>query len=194
MRVVLGVGNPGARYAGTRHNVGFRVLDDVAHRVGLSFAKAGPLHMECRTRAGLLVKPLTYVNRSGEALRALLDMGVAREDLLVVVDDVHLVPGRLRLRAQGSDGGHGGLKDIGRALGSDEYARLRIGVGQAPGERLKEHVLAAFDESEAGFVAEAVDRAARAVEAFLDGVTVPKLISAVNRQTSDPGGSEGQHA
>lgn len=194
MRVALGIGNPGARYAGTRHNVGFDVLDLAARRAGLSFRKASPLHMECRTKTGLLVKPLTFVNRSGEALRLLLESGVEATDLLVVVDDIHLQPGRLRLRAKGSDGGHNGLKDLGRALGSDDYARLRIGVGGAEPERLREHVLDAFAESEAVFMTEAVDRAARAVEAFLDGVTVPMLMPEVNRKSSDLGGGEGQHA
>ena len=194
MRVALGIGNPGARYAGTRHNVGFRVLDEVVKRSGLSFRKASPLHMECRTQAGLLVKPTTYVNRSGEALELLLAEGLDAADLLVVVDDVNLAPGRLRLRARGSDGGHNGLKDLSRALGSDDFARLRIGVGGVESERLREHVLDVFDESETVFMVEAVDRAARAVEAFLDGVTVPRLMPEVNRKSIGPGEGEDQHA
>lgn len=140
------------------------------------------------------MKPLTYVNRSGAALALLLEAGLAADDLLVVVDDVNLAPGRLRLRASGSDGGHNGLKDLIRTLGSDGFARLRMGVGGAAPGTLREHVLEAFAEAEAEIMAEAVDRAARAVEAFLDGVTIPMLMPEVNRKSSDPGRGEGQHA
>lgn len=192
-RTVLGIGNPGARYAKTRHNVGFRTLDEVVAKAGLAFRKAGPLFMECRVGDGLLLKPLTYVNRSGQVLEHLLERGLELPDLLVLVDDIHLAPGRLRLRERGSDGGHNGLKDLIRAAGSVEFARLRIGVGREGEGDLRDHVLDAFDESEAEVMAGAVDRAARAVEDFLGGETIPALVPRVNRKVK-PEASEGPHA
>jgi len=136
----MGLGNPGAEYDDTRHNVGWWVLDRLAYDW-----KFGPFRRERRAlvvegivgaEKVVLVKPTTYMNRSGQALRLLqgLDEFEAEEDLLVVVDDASLDVGRIRLRPRGSDGGHNGLKSISGALGSHEYARLRVGVGVKEGD------------------------------------------------------------
>ncbi|HEX6938439.1 MAG TPA: aminoacyl-tRNA hydrolase [Longimicrobiales bacterium] len=148
MKVVCGLGNPGAEYEATRHNVGWWLVDRLAEAWRL-----GPFRREGRARIASgrfgdevvrLVKPLTYMNRSGAAvapLRTVPDFDVAR-DLLVVVDDVALDPGRIRLRARGSAGGHNGLRSIEAALRTREYARLRIGVGAPPaGAELADWVL-----------------------------------------------------
>jgi PTH1 family peptidyl-tRNA hydrolase len=168
---IIGLGNPGPRYEGTRHNIGFAVVDLLERRFGVRPRQG--THPFLFSRVGvegeeiLLVKPLTYVNRSGVAVRALLQSqpGLDLAGLLVVVDDVALPFGRLRLRATGSDGGHNGLRSIEAALGSRDYARLRLGVGaQQPGEDLADHVLARFSGEEMSTLPDLLQRAADAVE------------------------------
>lgn len=139
-KVIAGLGNPGAQYASTRHNVGWWLLDRLADEWELGRFREERGAASATGRVGgvrvRLIKPLTYMNRSGAALASLrrmqgFDIG---RDLLVVVDDVALSPGRTRLRAEGSAGGHNGLKSVEAELGTREYARLRIGVGAAPPE------------------------------------------------------------
>ena len=160
LMLLAGLGNPGDRYAGTRHNVGFLVLDRLAARAGAGFRPQPRLQGdladvgsgEQRLR---LLKPSTFMNNSGQSVRASLDwFGWGPEQLLVIVDDMDLPLGRLRLRASGSAGGHNGLRSIIQHLGSDAFGRLRIGIG-APGaspverrERTVGHVLGRFAEAE----------------------------------------------
>lgn len=138
LKAIVGLGNPGPEYEATRHNVGWWVLDALAEAWSLGRFRRDGSAAVASGRVGeysvLLVKPLTYMNRSGQALRPLLRMNAFEpaRDLLVVVDDVALEPGRVRLRASGSAGGHNGLKSIEAVLGSPGYPRLRIGVGGAP--------------------------------------------------------------
>ena len=184
MRLVLGIGNPGRHYAGTRHNVGFRILDEVAARRGTCFRKASSVAM--LADVGLetrLMKPLTYVNRSGTALTWGKDNAMIEEasELLVVVDDTGLPPGRIRLRAKGSSGGHNGLSDIERVLGGDDYSRLRVGIGAAPRGGLVDHVLGTFDPEEHDLIDLAVERAADAVVDFVEDVSVMRLMERYNR-------------
>lgn len=154
MKVVVGLGNPGRRYARTRHNAGYMVVDEMARRKGARFKRlwmkrAVGARVDGPSGAVLLVKPLTFMNRSGEAVRAILSKrGLDEQDLIVVVDDVHLPLGRLRLRAGGSEGGHNGLRSISAALGTRDFARLRVGVGPAPSGDLVDYVLAPFDRDE----------------------------------------------
>ena len=191
MRLVLGIGNPGARYARTRHNVGFRVLDALAAARGWAFRKVSSLRMEATGGdGGRLVKPLTYVNRSGAALEEALATGeTSLEGLLVVVDDVNLPVGRLRLRPSGSHGGHNGLKDLERCLGGNGFARLRIGVGAAPGGggELREHVLGEFDAGEEAAVDAVVAVVARAASEFLGGASIEALMTRYNGAVAGPG-------
>jgi PTH1 family peptidyl-tRNA hydrolase len=174
MRVVCGLGNPGERYRFTRHNVGFRVVDLLADRWGLTGegrVREGAAILEARQPEPigrvLLVKPLRYMNRSGPPLRSALrqtDVDVTSE-LLVVSDDIDLPLGRVRLRREGSAGGHNGLRDIIATFGSDEFSRLRIGVGRAG--TAASHVLATFRDDERELATEMVAIGADAVERWL---------------------------
>jgi PTH1 family peptidyl-tRNA hydrolase len=171
MKLVVGLGNPGRPYAGTRHNVGFDVLDLLAerHRLDWESAPANALLAKWRVASVLLAKPLTFMNLSGPAIGELLRFyKIDLSDLFVVVDDVNMELGRLRARPSGSAGGHNGLKSIIETFGTEDFARLRIGVGRGDGRRdLADHVLAKFDPEERTIVAEAVGRAADATELFV---------------------------
>ena len=160
LRLVVGLGNPGSKYEGTRHNVGFMVLNRLAQREGFSFRQQSKLHGfagESGVGASRLrcLMPQTYMNDSGRAIRAALDwFGFGPEQLLVLVDDMDLPLGRLRLRAKGSAGGHNGLRSTIQHLGTQEFPRLRIGIG-APAEnpaerraRTVSHVLGPFSKAE----------------------------------------------
>jgi PTH1 family peptidyl-tRNA hydrolase len=179
MKLVVGLGNPGQRYAGTRHNVGFDVVDVLAERHGLQWesAPAEALMAKWRSAGTLVVKPLTFMNLSGFAVGDLLryykvDVG----DLLVIVDEVQLELGRLRARPSGSAGGHNGLKSLIEQLGTEEFARLRFGVGRGVSRRdLADHVLAMFDKDEQPVVSETITRAADAAEAFVNDGLEPMM-------------------
>ena len=177
MKLVVGLGNPGDKYRGTRHNVGFEVIDLLARRHGLVFEGAPADAMLARWRRPddvvLLVKPLTFMNLSGRAAGELLRFyKIALEHLLIVTDDVNLPLGRLRGRASGTEGGHNGLRSIAEHLGTIDYARLRIGVGRGDNRRdLADHVLAGFEPDEQPVVTDAIARAADAVETWIgDGL------------------------
>jgi PTH1 family peptidyl-tRNA hydrolase len=179
VKVVAGLGNPGERHRLTRHNVGFRVVDLLADRWGLTGqgrVRDGAARLEVQLtdpeERVLLVKPLKYMNLSGGPVRAALRRSGADpvEDLLVVTDDVDLPLGRLRLRRDGSAGGHNGLRDIIASLGSNEFNRLRVGIGRPGTSRVTvNHVLATFKPAERELAAESIAIAADAVEAWLRG-------------------------
>ena len=172
MKAIVGLGNPGPQYKGTRHNVGFDVVDEVARRASIAFESAPAEALIARWRrpddAILLIKPLTFMNLSGQAVGELsryFKIDVA--DLIVVVDEVHLPLGKLRARSTGSAGGHNGLKSIIAHLG-DAFARLRLGVGRGGEQRnLADHVLSKFERDEAAEVARMTARAADAAEMFI---------------------------
>ena len=172
MKAIVGLGNPGPQYKGTRHNVGFEVIDEVARRAGMTFESAPADALIAKWRrpdeAMLLVKPLTFMNLSGQAVGELsryFKIDVA--DLMVIVDEVHLPLGKLRARQRGSAGGHNGLKSIIAHLG-DEFARLRVGVGRGADQRnLADHVLSRFERDEAAEVERMTARAADAAEMFI---------------------------
>ncbi len=173
MRFVVGLGNPGERYRRTRHNVGFMVVDALLARAGAGRGWEEALAQVASARlageAALLAKPLTFMNRSGAAVERLLALhGGSPQDLLVVVDDVALELGRLRVRERGSHGGHNGLRSIIEVLGSEEFPRVRVGIrrGEVQGD-LAEYVLDAFPAEDVLVVQEAVERAADAVECVL---------------------------
>jgi PTH1 family peptidyl-tRNA hydrolase len=181
MKLLIALGNPGEQYRDTRHNAGWWLADHLVVRWSLApFRRHGPVAESEGGVAGrdvLLVKPLTYMNRSGRVLRRYRDQEGFRPatDLLVLVDDVDLEPGRFRLRASGSAGGHNGLQSIEAALRSREFARLRIGVG-APEDRdvdRADWVLAAPRQDEEEAVLTVFDRMSEAVECWLsDGAEV----------------------
>jgi PTH1 family peptidyl-tRNA hydrolase len=176
MKVVVGLGNPGGRYVGTRHNVGFAVLDLLAQGPG-----AGRFQGRFQAQVAewvegphkvLLVKPETFMNLSGRSVRQVVDFyQVPLEDVLVVCDDINLPLGKLRFRARGTHGGHNGLRDIQNHLGTAEYARLRVGVGAPPEDEAVDHVLGRFRPSERPVIDDAVRQAAQAVVVWVhDGI------------------------
>jgi PTH1 family peptidyl-tRNA hydrolase len=165
----LGLGNPGADYEGTRHNAGFMAVDLLTKKLGrfTGWRRDGVL-LRGEGRAGrhtlAVVKPQTYMNRSGDAFREVVRQGWTLPEILVALDDVYLPLGTIRLRGSGGTGGHQGLESIHAAIGTDGYPRLRIGVGPAPRSAdLPEYVLARFEEAERAKLEEALEGAASAL-------------------------------
>lgn len=170
IKAVIGLGNPGAQYEDTRHNVGFKVVDLLAERHGSTLKRGWRIRGQSCKMPGvsgpvLLVKPQTFMNRSGDCVRAVRRRHKLQpEEILVVVDDVDLALGHVRLRGEGRSGGHNGLRSIEERLGTSGYPRLRLGVGKRPaGEDLVEFVLSRFEEDELKPVRKMVERAADAV-------------------------------
>lgn len=170
MKLVVGLGNPGEQYALTRHNLGWWVVEDLAetlqvrnesHRCGGTLATKGEVG---------LFKPLTYMNESGRAVAELAgETGVALSEFLVVVDDLNLELGSLRLRTGGSAGGHRGLESIIQSLGTDEFPRLRLGIGPCPaGVTARDFVLSTFNDDELPAAEEMVKRAVQAVQCWIN--------------------------
>jgi PTH1 family peptidyl-tRNA hydrolase len=170
LSLIVGLGNPGRKYQQTRHNLGFRVVDHLAAERGRRFKPGKGDYLLCEIREEerriRLLKPLTYMNASGEAVTEALDrLGHNVQDLLVVCDDANLPLGKIRIREKGSDGGHKGLRSVIYDLRSEDFARLRMGVGRAPeGMDLEEFVLAKFDRSEKEQVENMIQTACLAVE------------------------------
>lgn len=172
-KLIIGLGNPGKNYSDTRHNIGFMVLDELAHRFGVSFTE------EKRWKAavakfgrGWLLKPLTFMNDSGTAVAQVSRFfKVEPAEMAVVYDDVDLPLGRLRLRGSGSAGGHNGIRSLIRHLSTDAFARVKIGIGSAQGrpegERMVGHVLGKFSQDEQPQLRAVIDRGADAVESLL---------------------------
>lgn len=170
MKLIVGLGNPGREYAVTRHNVGFMVIDRLAHKLGLAVEKKKFKALygqgQIKSEKVLLAKPQTYMNLSGEAVAALLrwhKLGPA--DLLVVYDDMDLPPGKLRIRMEGGSGGHKGMESIIWLLGTEGFPRLRIGVGkpEVPGFNGAGYVLSRLTAEDAKTFDESVDTAAEAI-------------------------------
>ena len=183
--VVVGLGNPGKRYAHTRHNIGFRVIEKLAEMLGWSFHEED--RFMGRTAKGLigdrtvyLLLPATYMNESGQAVRAIAHYYKAlAPDVLVVHDDIALPFGTLRIRMRGSPGGHNGLKSIEAHLGSPNYPRLKIGIGDERDGALADHVLSPFTEEEQKVLSEFIDQAAKVVYDLLKN-DIHKVMAAVN--------------
>ncbi|MDQ0285326.1 PTH1 family peptidyl-tRNA hydrolase [Desulfofundulus luciae] len=174
MWLVVGLGNPGPEYAGTRHNVGFMVVDRLARDLGITvdrvFLRALVGQGQVAGQSLVLAKPLTYMNRSGEAVAALLNWyRLTPAHLLVVSDDLDLPTGRLRLRKSGGHGGHKGLRSIIELAGSREFPRLRVGIGRpaGPGHEVVDWVLGRFTEEESPLIEKAVADASKAVQVAL---------------------------
>jgi peptidyl-tRNA hydrolase, PTH1 family len=183
VKAIVGLGNPGTKYRGTRHNVGFAVVEEVAGRAGVDFLSAPARALVARWRGPegivtLLAKPLTFMNESGQAVAELVHYyKIEPSDLLIVVDEAQLSLGKLRARARGSAGGHNGLKSVIAHLG-EEFSRLRVGIGRGPEgsdaangrttrRDLADHVLSRFDSAEEPEVERMIQRAADAAETFI---------------------------
>ncbi len=171
LKVVVGLGNPGLKYHHTRHNVGFDVVDELAKRMGVSVTKDQWQALSAETRVGqekvLLVKPQTYMNNSGESVRAIFQFyqeASPEDDLIVIYDDMDFAVGNFRLRQQGSAGGHNGIKSIINHIQTSEFARVRIGIGRpAPEWTVIDHVLGSFSRTDRKLVDAVVERASDAV-------------------------------
>jgi PTH1 family peptidyl-tRNA hydrolase len=190
VKAVVGLGNPGRRYEGTRHNLGFMVVEEVARRAGVPATGAVRHQFESlvtETTLGgervILAKPQTFMNLSGSAVQPLLAWHkIVPPDCLVICDDLNLPLGRLRLRANGSAGGHHGLEDIERRLGTQDYPRLRIGLGLPQGFVVEAFVLGRFGEEELALVGPAVKQAAEAVQVWAE----KGVAAAMNRFNAAP--------
>lgn len=175
MYLVVGLGNPGKDYEKTRHNVGFDTADVLIdeYRIPQSGVKFKAMYGKgvIGGEKVLIAKPLTYMNLSGEAVRGLVDYFKidVKEELIVVYDDIDLEPGHIRVRAKGSAGGHNGMKNIIQQLGTQEFARVRVGVGAKPkGWDLADHVLSRFSKEDRVLVDESIEKASKAVTCFVE--------------------------
>lgn len=190
MFIIAGLGNPTKEYDNTRHNIGFETIDALADKYNISVMN---VRNKALTGKGvingqkvILAKPLTFMNLSGESIRALADYYKidAREQLIVISDDISLPPGQIRIRERGSAGGHNGLKNIIQRLGSEDFQRIRIGVGEKPkGYDLADYVLGHFSKEERSLMEEAVEKAVKAAELMLAGDT-GQAMNEFNRKVS----------
>lgn len=191
MYIIAGLGNPTKEYENTRHNIGFMAIDALAEKYGISV-------MSCKHKALIgkgtingnkvvLVKPLTYMNLSGEAIRAIIDYykADAESELIVIYDDVSLDVGQLRIRKKGSAGGHNGIKNIIAQLGHDMFLRIKIGVGEKPkGYDLADYVLGHFNKEELAVMKESLEKVDGAVNLMLAG-EVDRAMNDYNKKSSE---------
>ncbi len=174
--IIVGLGNPGEQYASTRHNAGFLTLDHIAQKLGVSINRAKFDALYCEARLGgarvLLIKPQTYMNASGRAVRQFVDFyKLPLENVIVISDDTALPIGRMRVRKSGSDGGQRGLRDIILQLNSDAFPRLRIGVGEKPNPNydMADWVLSKFTPDEQKVLSGEFDTAMHGIEKIIAG-------------------------
>jgi PTH1 family peptidyl-tRNA hydrolase len=170
IRLIVGLGNPGAEYERTRHNIGFNVVDFLAKEWGLTWQHSKSWHaLWAKGEQAILVKPTSYMNRSGEPLSAVANFyKIEPAQILVVLDDLALELGRLRIRLEGGTGGHNGLESIIMHFGTEAIPRLRVGIGAAPNAGATDYVLGRFFEEERPVVEKAIARAADAVKCAID--------------------------
>lgn len=174
MKMIIGLGNPGKQYETTRHNVGFHVIDELCERLSAPMmqSKFNGMFTVIHRPEGkvMLVKPLTYMNLSGECVRPLMDYyDVDSDEIVVIYDDLDLTPGVIRLRQKGSAGGHNGMKSLIAHLGTDRFNRIRIGVGRPiSGMKVSDYVLSSFSKEEAPLIEDIVKKSASACEAWLE--------------------------
>ena len=184
MYVIAGLGNPTAKYDNTRHNVGFDTVDRLAEKYNIRFTERKHKALSGTGIIGgekvMLVKPQTFMNLSGESIGAILNFYKldASHRLIVIYDDIDLAPGKLRIRKKGSAGGHNGIKSIIAHVGTQEFLRIRVGIGQKPeGWDLADYVLSRFSKEERGAVEEAMEDATEAAALMLQG----EVDAAMNR-------------
>jgi len=178
IRLIAGLGNPGPEYAATRHNIGFMVVDQLAVQFGSAWEKSAKWDaLSAKCGAVLLVKPLSFMNRSGYPVFAVAQFyKVEPRQILIVLDDFSLPLGRLRLRTEGGPGGHNGLESVMVQFGTEELPRLRIGIGPPPRQGSVDYVLGRFFDEEKPIVRATIDRAVEALKCTIDN----GLVSAMN--------------
>ena len=188
--IIAGLGNPGGKYSGTRHNVGFDVVDALADKYGITLRKklfrAAVGSINSGGKNIILVKPQTFMNASGEAIAPICGYYKVNPDekLIVIYDDISLAPGNLRVKMKGSSGGHNGIKSIISCLDSEGFSRIKVGVGEKPvGWDLADHVLSRFSADERKKVDEAVGNAVIAAEMIIDGKS-EEAMNRFNRKNS----------
>jgi PTH1 family peptidyl-tRNA hydrolase len=190
--LIVGLGNPGSKYSGTRHNIGFLVLEEFADRCGLEF-KERKLYRICsgsiKDDRFVLLEPLTFMNRSGGAVvHACRKFNIAPEHIIVVHDDLDLDTGRMKIRKKGSSGGHKGVESIIQSIGSNEFIRIKVGIGRGEPGRTEDFVLSRFRKEERPLIRDAVCKAADSIELMLTE-NVEKAMNKFNRgagQTERP--------
>ncbi|MCB9081484.1 MAG: aminoacyl-tRNA hydrolase [Lewinellaceae bacterium] len=182
--LIVGLGNIGAEYENTRHNIGFLVVDALARALDVSFSPdtlGAVARFKHKSRTFVLLKPSTYMNRSGKAVHYWLQKEkITKDNLLVIVDDLNLPYGTIRLRGKGSDGGHNGLKDIDQVCGGNNYARLRLGIGnEFQKGRQVDYVLGEWSDDEAAKLPETLESAGEVVKSFAT-IGLQRTMSAFN--------------
>ncbi|AUD64177.1 aminoacyl-tRNA hydrolase [Tenericutes bacterium MZ-XQ] len=189
MKLIVGLGNPGSKYHNTRHNVGYMILDEFAKKHHLSFKLDTKFNGEITTlnkgsEKIIYLKPTTYMNLSGEAIiKVMKYYDIDLDDVLVFVDDINLDVGRLRLRALGGHGGHNGLRNIIGLCHSDEFKRVRVGVGLNSKLPLDHYVLSQFSKEDMITISIAIDKSIQIIEQFIDGVSFIDIMTTFNTQT-----------
>ncbi|HOE90799.1 MAG TPA: aminoacyl-tRNA hydrolase [Candidatus Cloacimonadota bacterium] len=164
MKYIIGLGNPGFEYEKNRHNIGFLFLDFIAEKAKCAFVKEKNYHL-AKTRTYALIKPQTYMNNSGIVVKSLINEQF--NDIIIVVDDINLPFGSLRIREQGGDGGHNGLKSIIENINSDNFTRIRIGVGSPENKKLSDYVLEDFSQDEFSQLNDIFDFAYNLIKQFI---------------------------
>ena len=186
MKIIVGLGNPGVRYQNTRHNAGFMVMDKLAEKWNVSFDQEKFQAKFAKVRMGsenvILIKPETFMNNSGFAVRDVMDFYKASaQDLIVIYDDIALPVGAVRLRQQGSDGGHNGMKSIIHCIFTDKFARVRVGIGRDPKIKIIDWVLSKFKEEEKADLQKAIEHSANAID-YLMSHTFSETMNQFNKK------------
>lgn len=186
MKIIFGLGNPGDKYRNTKHNIGFLVVDELAKSLGLTFnqTKFKSLYAEGQigTEKIIIVKPQTFMNLSGESVQPWLDFyKLAREDMVVIYDDMDLEVGKIRLRLQGGAGGHNGVKSIIQHLGDPEFNRIRVGIGRPhPTQSVVSHVLSQFAKDELNAVEDSIYASVDAIKYWANNHTFLETMNQFN--------------
>jgi PTH1 family peptidyl-tRNA hydrolase len=187
MKLIVGLGNPGDKYRNNRHNIGFMVLDRLSEKLGVKFNKEGKFNGEVaqvRTPQGkgILLKPLTYMNLSGNSVKGVVDYyKISLDQIIIVYDDLDLEAGKFRIRLKGSSGGQKGMASIIEKLGTQEIPRLRIGISKPEFQNIPDYVLSDFPKEELPLVKETIDKAAEALELFIDGSKLENIMNKYNK-------------
>lgn len=185
MLMIIGLGNPGKKYASSKHNVGFMVLDELAKQLGVTISKlefdAATATTHVNGQKVLLVEPQTFMNASGRAVRQLMSFYQIQEDEIIVVqDDLDMPMGKLRLRTKGSAGGHNGIKDIINATGSSNFARIKIGTDHPAKQTVVDWVLTPFSKDDRPLINTAIDKAVALLTDLMNGADIPTLMNKYN--------------